>query len=251
MLLQGVRGDGKSPGEFRRIPNWIGVPGCSIEEARYVPIGAEKLPDAMAAWERYLHAKEPDRLVQLDIVHAELESLHPFLDGNGRLGRMIVPLYMWQVGLIHRPMFYISAFFEARRDAYYDALSAVSRDNNWTGWCQFFLEAVRVQAEDNLVKARGILDHYQDLKHRVAEMTRSQYAIHALDWIFQRPIFNSPDFIRSAGIPEPTARRVLSVLSKQGVLRRLAVGRGRAGSVFVFPDLLNRAEDRDVFDAHI
>lgn len=247
VLMQGVRGDGKSPGEYRRIPNWIGPPGCSIENARYVPISAEKLPDAMGAWERYLHTDAPDRLIQLAVAHAEFEALHPFLDGNGRLGRMIVPLHMWQAGLIHRPMFYISAFFEAQRDAYYESLLAVSRDGDWTGWSRFFLEAVRTQAEDNLAKGLAILELYQDLKRRVAEMTRSQYAIHALDWIFQRPIFRSPDFIRSAGIPEATARRVLLVLSREGVLQQVSPGRGRSGGLFAFPDLLNRAEGRPVF----
>lgn len=247
VLMTGVRGHGKSPGEYRRIPNWIGPPGCAIDDARYVPIGAEKLPDAMGAWERYLHADAPDRLVQLAVIHAEFESLHPFLDGNGRLGRMIVPLYMWQTGLIHRPMFYISAYFEARRDAYYEALLSVSRDGDWTGWSRFFLEGVRVQAEDNLAKGKAILELYQTLKRRVAEMTRSQYAIHALDWIFQRPIFKSRDFIQTAGVPAATAKRLLSVLVREGVLRRLAIGRGRTGSVLVFPDLLNRAEGREVF----
>jgi hypothetical protein len=170
-----------------------------MEQARYVPIGAEKLPDAMSAWERYLNGEAPDRLVQLAVVHAEFEALHPFLDGNGRLGRMIVPLFMWQVGLIHRPMFYISAFFEARRDEYYEALLAVSRDGDWTAWSRSFLEGVRVQAEDNLAKGRGILELYQGLKRRVAEMTRSQYAIHALDWIFEKPVFRGPDRLRQAG----------------------------------------------------
>ncbi|MFN3327224.1 MAG: Fic family protein, partial [Bryobacteraceae bacterium] len=110
VLLAGVRGQGKAPGEYRRIPNWIGPAGCTIEQARFVPISADKLPDAMSAWERYLHSDAPDRLVQLAIVHAEFEALHPFLDGNGRLGRMLVPLFMWQKGLIQRPMFYLSAF---------------------------------------------------------------------------------------------------------------------------------------------
>lgn len=144
-------------------------------------------------------------------------------------------------------MFYISAFFEARRDAYYEALLADSREGDWTGWSRFFLEGVRVQAEDNLTKGRAILDLYQNLKRRIAEMTRSQYAIHALDWIFQRPVFQGPDYIRAAGIPEATARRVLSTLTREGILRRLASGRGRSGAVFVFPELLNRAEGKEVF----
>jgi Fic family protein len=246
VLLSGVRGQHKSPGEYRRIPNWIGPPGCTIDEAHFVPIGADRLPDAMSAWERYAHADAPDLLVQLAILHAEFEALHPFLDGNGRLGRMLVPLILRQAGLIQRPMFYISAYFEARRDEYYAGLLAVSRDDDWTGWCRFFLEAVRAQAEDNLAKARAILGLYEDLKRRVPEMTRSQYAIRALDWIFERPIFRSSDFVASAGIPAPTARRFLGVLRNGGVLRALAVGRGRRAAVLAFPAILDIAEGRAV-----
>ena len=136
VLLSGVRGRNKSPGEYRRIPNWIGPPGCAIEAATFVPIGAEKLDGAMSVWERYIHQDTPDLLVQAAVLHAEFEALHPFLDGNGRLGRMLVPLFLWQRGLISRPMFYISAYFEAHRDEYYDGLLAVSRDEDWTGLVQ-------------------------------------------------------------------------------------------------------------------
>lgn len=246
VLLAGVRGQNKAPGEYRRIPNWIGPPGCTVEEARFVPIGADRLPDAMSAWERYAHDNAPDRLVQLAILHAEFEALHPFLDGNGRLGRMLVPLFLWQSGLIRQPMFYISAYFEARRDAYYDGLLAVSRDDDWTGWCRFFLEAIRTQAEDNLAKAQGILALYEEMKRRVPEMTRSQYAIRALDWVFERPIFRTSDFVASAGIPAPTARRFLGVLQRGGVLRVLAAGSGRRAAVLAFPALLNIADGREV-----
>ena len=246
VLLAGVRGQNKSPGEYRRNANWIGPPGCKIEDAHFVPMGADKLPQAMSAWERYAHAESPDKLVQLAILHAEFEALHPFLDGNGRLGRMLVPLILWQNGLIRQPMFYISAYFEARRDEYYDRLLAVSRDDDWTGWCRFFLEAVRVQAEDNLAKAQGILTLYEEMKHRVPEMTRSQYAIQALDWIFQRPIFRSTDFVASAGIPEATARRFLGVLRRGDVLRVVVAGSGRRAGVLAFPALLNLAEGREI-----
>ncbi len=242
ILLSGVRGEGKSPGDYRRIPNWIGPPGCTVEEATFVPIGAEKLPAAMSAWERYVHHEAPDRLVQLAVLHAEFEALHPFLDGNGRLGRMLVPLFLWQCGLISQPVFYISAYFEARRDAYYQGLLAVSCDDDWTGWCRFFLGAVRVQAEENLTKARGILDLYEDMKGRVADVTRSRYAIVTLDWIFERPIFNSGDFVTDAGIPGRTARRLLTALREHGILRVLRAGNGRRGTILVFPDLLNIAE---------
>jgi len=145
-------------------------------------LGHEPADRALAPNNR--HEEAPDKLIQLAMLHAEFEAIHPFLDGNGRLGRMFVPLFMAQVGLIASPMFYISAYFEARRDEYYDRLLAVSRDNDWTGWCAFFLQAVQAQAEENQRKAQAILNLYDSLKHRFAELTRSQYAIHALDWLF-------------------------------------------------------------------
>lgn len=245
VLLSGVRGQNKAPGEYRRIPNWIGPPDGTIGDARFVPIGADRLPDAMSEWERYAHSDAPDRLVQLAILHAEFEALHPFLDGNGRLGRMLVPLFLWQTGLIQRPMFYISAYFEARREAYYEGLLAVSRDDDWTGWCGFFLEALREQAEVNLTRSQAILELYEGMKREVAEMTRSRYAIHALDWIFGRPVFRSTDFISGAGIPAPTARRFLGVLRDGDILKVVVVGRGRRPAVLTFSALLDIAEGRE------
>ncbi|HAS84021.1 MAG TPA: cell filamentation protein Fic [Verrucomicrobia bacterium] len=242
-----VRGQGKAPGEYRRIPNWIGPAGCTIGQARFVPISADKLPDAMSTWERFVHADAPDRLVQLALLHAEFEALHPFLDGNGRLGRMLVPLFMWQNGLIQRPMFYVSAFLEAHRDEYYERLLAVSRDNDWTGWCQFFLSVLKAQAEENQKKAEAILSLYERMKREVTSSTHSQYAIHALDWIFERPIFKNSDFIANADIPEPTAKRIIPTLRKAGVLRELVKARGRRAATLCFPALLNIAEGREAF----
>ena len=247
LLMDGVRGHGKSPGDLRRVPNWIGPSGCPIEEARFVPIAAGDLPPAMAAWERYANEEADDRLVQLAILHAEFEALHPFLDGNGRLGRMLVPLFLWQVGMIRAPMFYLSAYLEARREEYYERLLAVSRDGDWTGWCRFFLEAMRQQAEANLEKARGILDLYGSMKPRLHELTRSQYVVHALDWMFERPVFKSSDFVGEAGIPVPTARRILGVLQRNGVLRTLTPARGRRPAILAFPELLNIAEGTRAF----
>ena len=244
VLLSGVRGEGKSPGDYRQVPNWIGPPGCTVEDATFVPVGAEKLNTAMSAWEHYIHRDAPDRLVQLAVLHAEFEALHPFLDGNGRLGRMLVPLFLWQHDLISQPMFYISAYFEARRDAYYERLLAVSRDDDWTGWCRFFLKAVQAQAEENLTKAREILNLYEEMKSQMAEVTRSQYAIHTLDWIFERPIFSSASFVADAGIPDSTARRLLAVLREHKILQVLRAGSGRRGAIFVFSDLRRIAEGK-------
>ncbi len=242
ILMSGARGEGKSPGEYRRIPVWIGPPGCSIDEATFVPIGADQLVEAMSNWERFIHVHALDRLVHIAILHAEFEALHPFLDGNGRLGRMLVPLLLWQYGLIREPMFYISAHFESNRDTYYEGLLSVSRDNDWTGWCRFFLEAMRAQAEDNLKKAEGIIDLYDDMKTRIADMTKSRYAIHALDWIFQYPIFSSTHFVANSGVPAKSARRVLNTLCSGGLLETLVAASGRRPAILAFPHVLRVAE---------
>ena len=247
VLMQGVRGQNKSPGEYRRVPNWIGAPGCTLKTARFVPISAEQVPDAMSKWERYLHEKSPDLLIQLAILHAEFEAIHPFLDGNGRLGRLLVPLYLVDKKLLSSPNFYISAYLEANRDEYYDRLTAVSSDNDWTGWCVFFLTAIIEQGRSNHAKAKAILDLYQKKKLWISDTIRSQHAIKALDWFFSRPIFKISDFTTSSGIPKPTANRIVLLAKKQGLLRVLHKGGGRRPTVLAFPELLNIAEGKKAF----
>lgn len=247
VLLDSVRGKNKSPGEYRRVPNWIGPAGCTIETARYVPISADKLPDTMSRWEKYLHGETADRLIQLAILHAEFEALHPFLDGNGRMGRMMIPLFMYQSGLIKTPMFYISAYFETHRDEYYERLLAVSRDNDWTGWCVFFLKAVQLQAEENQKKALAILKLYDEMKIKIVELTHSQYSIHTLDWIFKRPIFRTSDFMEESGITRPTAKRILGLLKADGILKVAIEGRGRSTALLIYPALLNIGEGYEAF----
>lgn len=247
VLMDGVRGRSKDPGEYRRIPNWIGPDGCTIEQARFVPPGADELDGAMANWEAYIHADAPDRLVQLAIVHAEFESIHPFLDGNGRLGRLVIPLFLYAHGLLSRPNFYLSEYLEANRDEYYDRMLAVSRDDDWTGWVAFFLQGIIAQADANTRKAQAILALHQQKRDWVVEVTHSQYAVRALDWIFQRPIFQTPDFIRSAQIPGPTARTIIRALRDNGMLREVVPAAGRAPAVLMFSELLNIAEGREAF----
>jgi Fic family protein len=246
-LMDGVRGHGKNPGEYRQIPNWIGPPNCSIEEAKFIPISADKLDNGMSQWERHIHTKPQDKLVHLAVLHAELEALHPFLDGNGRIGRMFVPLYMWNMGLLSEPMFYVSAFLEKNRDEYYERLLSVSRDNNWTDWCVFFLKAIQSQAEDNLDKATAILNLYEEMKHLVVDTTRSQYAIIALDWVFARPIFRTPDFVESSGIPKQSSLRILKSFKKCGILHVWSEHSGRRPATLAFNKLLNIAEGYEAF----
>ena len=248
VLLSSGRARQRAPGRYRRVPNWIGPAGCSIEEAKFVPVGADKLPDAMSTWEKYIHQDHPDRLVQLAILHAEFEAIHPFHDGNGRMGRMLVPLFMWQKELIRQPAFYISAYFEANREAYYEGLLSVSRDDDWTGWCRFFLEAVRRQAEDNLARTEEILALHEDIRIRLPAATRTRYAIQVMDWIFENPVFSSATFADRIGSSPPTARRILRRLCDAGILREISPGRGRRPAFFAFLDLIRVAEVTDPTD---
>lgn len=246
VLLSRGRGRNRSPGAYRRNQNFIGPAGCSIEDATFVSIGADKLSDAMAAWERYMHRDHPDHLVHLAILHAELEALHPFHDGNGRIGRMLVPLFLWEMGLMCRPAFFISPYMEANRQAYYAGLLSVSRDDDWTGWCRFFLNAVRIQAEDNLARAQAILDLHDEMKSRVPDVARSRYAVEVLDWMFERPVFSGVQLARETALSAPTARRILRRLCDADILHEAVPGRGRRPGLFVFPRLLRVAEGGDL-----
>jgi Fic family protein len=247
VLMEGVRGQNRTPGEYRRVPNWIGPAGCTAEHARFVPAGADRVPDAMSAWEKFIHTDAPDKLVQLAILHAEFEAIHPFLDGNGRLGRLLVPLFLVDKKLLSSPNFYISAYLEAHRDEYYERLLAVSRDDDWTGWCEFFLTAMARQAEGNQAKALAILDLYRKKKDWIAELTHSHHAVRALDWFFSRPIFGTSDFVSSAGIPKPTANRILRLTRAKGLLTELRSASGRRPAILVFSDLVNIAEGKQIF----
>lgn len=248
MLMQGVRGRDKDPGAFRNEQNWIGSAGSTIDQASFVPIPQEHLLAGLDDWARYVSTRdEPDPLVQLAIVHAEFEALHPFKDGNGRLGRMILPLFLFERKLLSGPNFYMSGYLESHRDEYIERMRAISRDGAWTEWCAFFLEGLIEQASENQQKAQAILNLYQRLSRQVVELTRSQYSGKLLEFLFSRPVFASVHFIAATGIPRKTALRLLTLLRDAGILRSLADGVGSRPAVLSFPELVNIAEGRVVF----
>ena len=190
LLMDGVRGRDKNPGAFRTEQNWIGQAGCPIEQAAFVPIPQEQLSSGLERWTAYVGSKhEPDALVQLAIAHAEFEALHPFKDGNGRLGRMIVPLFLFERGVLQGPNFYMSGYLEARRDQYIESMRAISRDGAWTQWCEFFLNGLIQQAFENQSKAQAILGLHQSMLKRVADLTHSQFSGLTVDFLFSRPVF--------------------------------------------------------------
>lgn len=248
LLMQGVRGKDKSPGSYRTDQNWIGPKGCTQREASFVPIPIEHLQSGMDEWEKYLLSRnEPDSLIQLAILHVEFESLHPFKDGNGRLGRMLLPLFLYQHKLLSSPDFYMSGYLEANREEYQERLRAVSRDDDWTGWCAFFLKGVEQQAKQNDRKARSILTLYNRIKRDMVEWTHSQHSTSAVDFLFQTPIFTAPHFTNRSGIPKATAARILTILRDKNLLYTLQEGKGKRPGVYAFRELLNIAEGADVW----
>ena len=238
VLMKGVRGQNKARGEFRRIQNWIGPPGSTMENASHVPPSPADVIPTLSNLEVYYHSEERDPIVQLAILHAQFEIIHPFLDGNGRMGRLLVPLFLHDKGLLSGPVFYISAYFEADRPAYYRMLQAISQEGDWHGWISFFLTAVVSQAERNAAQVRAILKLYGDLKGQIIELTRSQHAIYVLDFIFAHPLFSSSDFIEKTGIAKRTALRLLASLSEAGLLSVAEEGRGTRPTLFTFRPLL-------------
>jgi Fic family protein len=237
-LLSGVRGRDREPGEVRRTQNWIGRPGSTIEEATFVPPEPSRVMDALTDWENYLYRDERDTLVQVALLKGQFELIHPFRDGNGRIGRMLIPLILYRKRVIASPTFYISASIERHRSAYYDRLLGLSQDHDWTGWCRFFLERVIEQAEEDGAKARAIQALYGEMKYRVPEVTRSHYATAAVDTLFIKPIFSLRQFVELSEIPSGTAKRIIGELERNGILVAYAEGRGSRPTVYDFSHLL-------------
>ena len=250
ILMNSVRGKDKTPGEFRRDQNWIGKHGCTIEQATFVPPSPLQLLDHLQAWETYLDGNDVDFLIQTAVVHAQFELLHPFKDGNGRIGRILIPLLLYQKRALSQPMFYLSEYLESHREEYYQRLKAISAESDWNGWIDFFLKAIIHQASQNSVRVTAIQALYEEMKLAIQAATHSQYTMHVLDAIFSKPIFRSSDLAQKLfidfGIHEKTTPGLLRQMRDAGILRELMPGSGRRPATLCFPQLINLAEGREV-----
>ena len=247
ILLDSVRGQEKTPGEFRLDQNWIGSDKCSIEMASFVPPSPIQLPDFLDSWQTYLESDDIDALLQTAVVHAQFELLHPFRDGNGRIGRILIPLFLFQKKKLTQPMFYLSSYLEQNREEYYQRLKNISQANDWNGWIAFFLQAITEQAQTNSLKVKDIMALYEDMKNEIHQTTHSQYGIQVLDSIFNRPIFKTTDFVNETNIHKPTAMGLLRQLKQAGLLDELRPASGRRAAVLCFSRLINIAEGKKVF----
>jgi Fic family protein len=236
-LLQGVRGKDKHPGEVRTDQVWIGPKGCSIEEATYVPPEPLGLRSHLDNFVDYLNRTDQEALIQTAIAHAQFEIIHPFDDGNGRTGRILIPLFLWCRQRISSPMFYISEYFDENRDTYVENLRRLSEDKDWERWIVFFLEAISVQARRNSQKANQILSLYQATQKKVADLTRSPYALQVVDALFTSPILKTPDFIKLADLERKSAHRIIAKLKESRVLITVTKPSGRSPEVLMFDEL--------------
>lgn len=238
ILLQSVRGETKDRGNYRRIPVFIGKPGATIDKAIYIPPPVNELIPLLSNWEKYINSDdEPDYLVQAAVAHYQFEAIHPFLDGNGRIGRLLIPLMLFQKEILTYPILYISEYFESHKDEYYYNLRLVDQKEDWTSWIIFFLKAIKVQAEDTKSKVDKMLLLYKEIKDKLASM-KSAFGIALLDIIFANPVVTYPMIKDQLSTnSKQTIFNLLNKFEKEGILKEITgASRNRA---YLFKDLMD------------
>jgi Fic family protein len=218
-LMEGVRGGRATPGEFRGSQNWIGRPGCTLSDADFVPPPPAEMQAALATLEKYMHAEgEEPPVVRLALIHYQFEAIHPFLDGNGRIGRLLISLLLVHWGLLPLPLLYLSAFFDRHRDDYYDLLRGVSERGAWQEWVEFFLRGVAEQALDASRRAKQLQDLQIEWGERLAGV-RSALPLRLADHLFDSPVLTIPQAQRVLGVTYHSARRSVEKLVQVDVLQ--------------------------------
>ncbi|MCC6833172.1 MAG: Fic family protein [Thermoleophilia bacterium] len=237
-LLHGVRGAGRRPGEFRTTQNWIGRPGSTLANASFVPPPPDEVAPALADWERFAN-EEPDMplLVQNALLHSQFETIHPFLDGNGRLGRLLLVLFLIVRGRLTAPLLYVSAGIERERDRYYAALRATRTDGDALPWIELFLEVVRSQSVDAVARAERIVA-LRERYRAVATDLRSVNALQVVDLMCENPIVTTRLVEARLDVTRPTALRLLRQLEGAGLLEEAAQG-ARGQRRYVARDLMD------------
>lgn len=222
VLLSRGRGSGKDPGEFRRSQNWLG--GTRAGNAVFVPPPHTAVPDCMAALERFLHADE-DRLPTLlraGLAHVQFETIHPFLDGNGRVGRLLITLLLCEAGVLRDPLLYLSLYLKQHRPQYYDLLTRVRQAGDWEGWLSFFLEGIAQTADAAVLTAQRLATMFKDDRARIEAMgRRAGSALRVHDALKARPLLSMPEVARTTSLSFPAASSAMDLLIEQGVAREL------------------------------
>lgn len=240
-LMRGVRGEQATPGEFRRSQNCIGRPGCTLNGAVFVPPPVVQMHQALDALEKYIHdTNEYPPLIRVALVHYRFEAIHPFLDGNGRVGRLLIVLLMIWWGLLPTPMLYLSAFFEKHRTEYYESLLRVSTHGQRDAWVGFFLRGVAEQARDAANRARRLQNLRKEWRKALLDIHASAPQIRLVDFLFESPILTIPQAQEYLGVTYRSAKSAIEKLAKLGVLQ--PVDNRRYGKHFLAREVLRVLE---------
>lgn len=218
-LMTGVRGNAATPGEFRRSQNWIGPPGSTLQTAAYVPPPPAEMKQVLSEWESFLHSRGdiPD-LIQCALMHEQFEAIHPFLDGNGRIGRLLITLFLIERGRLSQPLLYLSDYIEAHRDEYYRRLQRIRTHGEWLEWLYYFLEGVEQTAAAARQKAADIMDLRESLRVKVQDKPRH---VALLDALFINPYVTVKSAAKALSVTHPTARTAIHNLVEQGILEEV------------------------------
>lgn len=238
VLMEGARGQDKCPGEFRHSQNWIGSANCSLKEARYIPPNVEDMQNAMSDLEKYINENvEYDSLIRAALIHYQFETIHPFLDGNGRIGRLLILLYLMEQGLLAKPVIYISYFLKKNQVEYYDRISEVRRSGNYEQWVRFFLEAVSKAASDSLETIQKLSLLHDNNIEKLPKTTRAKDNLRAVfDYIEQYPIIEIKRTAQELDISYNTVATAVKKLMELGILQETTnAARNR---VFAYGDYL-------------
>jgi len=223
-LMKGVRGGELSPGELRTSQNWIGPAGCTLTEAIFVPPPPQVIPEVLADLERFLHAEDDiPALVRVGLAHAQFETIHPFLDGNGRIGRLLITFLLVEKGLLSRPVLYLSHYFKRYRAEYYDRLQAVRDAGDWEGWLAFFLRGVAQVSREAVHTAAAILRMREQYRAKIVEcLGRAAANAHRLmDKLFEHPIVTVATVRQWLNISSPAANNLVHRLTEIGLLKEI------------------------------
>ncbi|MFQ5912381.1 MAG: Fic family protein [Nitrospinota bacterium] len=241
-LMEGGRGEQQAPGNFRRTQNWIGPPGCTLEDAAFVPPPPPEMKQALGDFEKYFHTPSPlPPLVRLAMIHYQFEAIHPFLDGNGRIGRLLVTLLLCLEGLLPQPLLYLSAYFERHRQEYYQHLLAVSQAGQWAEWVTFFLSGVTEQARDAVERSDRLLGLREEFHEMLQAARSSALQLKLVDHLFSHPMTTVPLAARLLEVTNRSAQGNINKLIDAGILREVT-GRKR-NRVFVAEEILRAVED--------
>lgn len=242
-LLAGVRGQEKNPGEFRRSQNWIGPAGCGLKDARYIPPNVEDMATAMSALEKYINEDQQyDPLVRAALIHYQFETIHPFLDGNGRIGRLLILLYLMEQKLLDKPVLYVSYFLKKNQVEYYDRISEVRRSGNYEQWVRFFLEAVHAAAADAVASIQKLSElHDRNLALLPPSKRSVDHVRRLFDYLEQHPIIDIKKTAQALGISYNTAAAAVRKLAELGILHETTnAARNRVFAYQEYLDILRK-----------